>query len=176
MIYPKPFRPLGYVDLDATNTNDNGIESTVLRSRPLQIRPAGPQNYAADMTTVTPAGGDPWNTAPASLTDWQSLMDARDMTNNQMDFHTRNRLLAKAANNSTTKSHVFYVWVAVGYFEAHQVTIGGTKYPQIGARMTDLPIQRVFTMIDMSRLEDAYDSYTKTFDFNKFVIHRKRLR
>lgn len=176
VIYPKPFRPLGHVDLDATSSDDNGIESTVLRSRPTQFRPSGPQNSAADMTTVVPAGGNPWTAPAASLTDWQSLMDGRDMANNDIDFHTRNRILAKATNNSTTKSHVFFVWVAVGYFEAHETTVNGAKLPQIGARITDLPIHRVFSVVDMTRLEDAYDPYNRTFDYSKFVIHRKRLR
>ena len=84
--------------------------------------------------------------------------------------------MAKAANNSTTKSHVFFVWVAVGYFEAHETTVSGVKLPQIGARITDLPIHRVFSVVDMTRLDDAYDPYTRTFDYSKFVIHRKRLR
>lgn len=174
VIYPKPFRPLGHVDLNATGTVDNGIESTILRSRPSQLRVDGPAYTDVQMTTMT--GGNAWTSPTYPTTDWQSLLDSRDINNHQIDYYTRNRLMAKAANNSTTKSHVFFVWVAVGYFEAHETTVSGVKYPQIGARITDLPIHRVFSVVDMTRLDDAYDSYTKTFDYNKFVIHRKRLR
>jgi hypothetical protein len=179
---PKPFRPLGHVDLEATADEDNGIENTILRSRPTQTREVGPANTTPAMGTIVPNSGNPWSTtspatSPANPTnDWQGLLDSRDINNHEVDFHTRNRLMAKAANNSTTKSHVFFVWVAVGYFEAHETTVSGVKLPQIGARITDLPIHRVFSVVDMTRLEDAYDPYTRTFDYSKFVIHRKRLR
>ena len=126
---------------------------------------------------MTP-GFSPWDVTSVTATNaWQGLFDARDSANYQMDYSTRNRLLAKVANNSTTKSHVFLVWTAVGYFEAHRLAGAPVDQSvQIGARIIDLPIHRSFGVVDMTRLEDAYDTYSQTFDYSKFVIHRKRLR
>ncbi len=75
------------------------------------------------------------------------------------------RILAKIANNSTTKSHVYLVWTAVVYFEAHNVVTAGNPdgVPQIGARMTDLPIHRKFMVVDMSQVDTHYDKSTGQF-------------
>lgn len=176
---PEPFRSASHIDLTATTTVDTAIESTLMRSRPTNPRPIGSGPYTpAQMTTVAP-GNSPWTSPSQTTTAWQALFDARDSRNHQIDYYTRNRLLAKVANNSTTKSHVFLVWMAVGYFEAHEIsapTLPTGKATQIGARMTDLPIHRSFSMVDMTRLDDAYDSFSQTFDYSKFVIARKRLR
>ena len=170
---PEPFRSASHIDPAATATVDTAIESTLMRSRPTNPRPVGSGPYSpTQMTTVAP-GNPVWTSPSQTTTAWQALFDARDSSNHQIDYHTRNRLLAKVANNSTTKSHVFLIWTAVGYFEAHKTNSG---YVQIGARMTDLPIHRSFGVVDMTRLEDAYDSFSQTFDYSKFVIARKRLR
>ena len=47
---------------------------------------------------------------------------------------------------------------------------------QIGARLTDIPVHRRFSVVDMSQLEDAYDTQSNTFDEKKFIIFQKRLR
>lgn len=172
-IEPRPFRSNSHVDV-ASTTDDRGIEHTMLRSRPGATRPTG-SPAAATPANVATAGLSPWSAGSQTATaTHQTLFDARNSNNNNIDYHTRNRILAKISNNTTTKSHVFFAWTAVGYFEAHKTASGG--YVQIGARMTDLPIHRAFSVIDMTRLEEAYDPYTGTFDYTRFMTHRKRLR
>ncbi len=70
-----------------------------------------------------------WTSRPndTSARTWQALFDAGDREDQQLDHHTRDRILAKIANNSTTKSHVYLVWTAVGYFEAHSVVTAGIR-------------------------------------------------
>lgn len=137
-----PFRPLGYIPPN----NSSDVEN-ILRTNP--------------------------NNAPMGLTDY-GLFEARevsDRSTHNVDYHTRNRLLAKVHNNSTTRSHVFAIWVGVRFHEAHDD--GGDV--KLGAIADDLPVYRHFCVVDMSRLEEAYDPMTDTFDFRKFIIHRQQL-
>jgi hypothetical protein len=96
---------------------------------------------------------------------------------NTVDFHTRNRLLAKIDNRTTNRSNVFFIWATVGYFEAHQLSTTGEV--QIGAQADDLPVRRAFAVADMTRIEEAYtdpnpyDALPGSFDFRKFIIYRK---
>ncbi|MFG0332388.1 MAG: hypothetical protein ACF8TS_03405, partial [Maioricimonas sp. JB049] len=103
------------------------------------------------------------------------LFEARaqgDIGNDTVDYHTRQRLLAKIANNSTLSSNVFAMWLVVQFHEAHQLSSGAV---QIGARARGLPVYRLFCVIDRSRLEEAFDPDSGTFDFRKFIIHRQQL-
>jgi hypothetical protein len=119
------------------------------------------------------------NHATAAYDDL-GLFEARavaDVTANNVDFHTRQRLLAKIANNTTNRSHVFMIWAGYELFEAHQPA--PEQFPnvvQIGARITDLPGRREFTVVDMTRLEEAYNPGTGAFDWRKFIIYRKRIK
>lgn len=182
-IVSHPFRGASQVDPNWTATTDQSVQSGLLRSTlvrngtQIDNRPAAvaystpvltpPTNYATLW-----AGAIPHDT---SSSNWQGLFDAGDLTNGKnIDHHTRDRILAKVANNSTNKSHVFFIWTAVGYFEAHRESAGGNV--QVGARLTDIPIHRRFTVVDMTKLDDAYDTQTNTFDEKKFIIYQKRLR
>ena len=182
-----PFRGNSKVDPSWTATSDNGIESGLLRTagavgRGLNsLRPVAGGAYTTPVLTAPTVGFTStgiWSGAPTydtSTVNWQSLFDSGDLTTSTgIDHHTRNRILAKIANNSTNKSHVYYVWTAVGYFEAHRE--GTNNRAQIGARITDIPIHRRFSVVDMSRLEEAYNTTSNTFDEKKFVIYQKRLR
>ncbi|WP_437191674.1 hypothetical protein [Planctomicrobium sp. SH527] len=142
----RPYRAYSY--LDAPNTADstasNGsVQSTLLRHRPGNI------NHG-----LLEASRD------ASALD-------------QVDYHTRQRILAKIANNSTNRSHVFFVWIGLDFFDAHiNSTVNAI---QIGGPSAGLPRYRLFCVVDMSRLEEGYDPSTNTFDFRKFIIHRQLL-
>ncbi len=181
----RPFRGTSHVDPSQTTTVDDAVENGLLRSSvPVtrgavpdpRIRPAGTTPYVAPTLTTPVDYSSPWSTNPHNTlaVNWQGLFDSGDLSNTGIDHHTRNRILAKIANNSTNKSHVYFVWTAVGYFEAHRESTNNRV--QIGARLTDIPIHRRFSVVDMSKLDDAYDTQSNTFDEKKFLIFQKRLR
>jgi hypothetical protein len=189
-INSRPFRSASKPDPYATATFDEGVENGLLRSvtrrgsTTLELRPEPQSPYATPSLTSPASFMSIWAASPPSQMDtlmharpaernWQGLFDSGDLANTGIDHHTRNRILAKIANNSTMKSHVFFVWTAVGYFEAHK-TSGG--YVQIGARLNDIPIHRRFSVVDMSKLDEAYNTSSNTFDETKFIIFQKRLR
>jgi hypothetical protein len=108
-----------------------------------------------------------------------SLLEARstaDLNQDNIDYHTRERLLSKIANNTTNRSHVFGIWIGFDLFEAHQPLAGAPDVVQIGGRLEDLPPRRAFLVVDMSLLEEAYNPLTQTFDFRKFILFRKLLQ
>jgi len=93
-----------------------------------------------------------------------------------VDYHTRNRLLQKIADHATNRSHVFAGWIEIELHEAHYPDQANSPNTvQIGGKADDLPTYRMFCVVDMSRLEEAYDSRTNTYDFRKFIIHRQLL-
>ncbi len=131
-----PFRPLAHLD----STGDQSITQTILRNRI--------SSSDTNMDNIL-------DTQP------HGLFEARvstDVGTDAIDYHSRNRLLAKIHNRSTTRSNVFFVWTTIGFFDAHQPPFaGGAGYVTIGAQAEDLPMRRTFSVVDMSRLEEAYD-------------------
>jgi len=147
----RPFRSLSY--LNSSETLIENLESTILRRR------------------------DTVKWFEDTEERWHGLYEARasdDVGVDDVDYHTKNRILGKIANNSTTRSHVFFVWIGLDFFEAHR---NANNHIQIGAKTDDtrLPQFRLFCVVDMSRLEEAYNPVTGTFDFRKFIIHRQLL-
>ncbi|TWT58476.1 hypothetical protein KOR42_18510 [Thalassoglobus neptunius] len=143
----QPFRPLGYIDPVNPALS---VEKTILRKN----------NSNGTLPNLNQLG----------------LFEARpsdDFGNDTVDHHTRHRLLAKVANNSTTRSHVFAIWGGFDLHEAHRIQASGNI--QVGGRAADLPRYRMFCVVDLSRLEEAYDPVTNSFDFRKFIIHRQLL-
>lgn len=93
-----------------------------------------------------------------------------------VDYDTRQRIFSKILNNSTVRSHVYSGWIEIVFHDAHQVDAANNPdHVQIGAQADDLPTYRMFCVVDLSRLEEAFDPVTKTFDFRKFIIHRQQL-
>jgi hypothetical protein len=169
----KPFRPAA--QLDSLNA-DSSVSSALFRFG---------VNARGQMTanTLAPNSNPPVlpNTA-AGATNLPNLglFEARDTsdvgsTKEIVDPHARHRLLAKIANNTTNRSHVFAIWAGFDLHEAHYVTLYGAQRVQIGGKADDLPSRRMFCIVDMSRLEEAYDPASGTFDFRKFIIHRQLL-
>jgi hypothetical protein len=158
-----PYRPLGHLD----STSDLSITQTILRSRISAADTTSPPDNVID-------------TEPHGLFEARA---AADVGANAIDFHSRNRLLAKIHNRTTTRSNVFFVWATIGFFDAHQPPFaGGPGYVTIGAQAEDLPMRRAFAVVDMTRLEEAYDDPNSndnvpgTFDFRKFIIYRKTIK
>lgn len=151
----RPFRSLSYLQQPIDGKPDAlSIESTILRHRDLRTSP--PVTYTDDVG--------------------HGLYDAQSsgaLSNFRIDYHTKNRILAKIHNNSTTRSHVFFAWIGIDFFEAH---VNTNNLVQIGGKSPDLPQYRMFCVIDMSRLEEAYDPARNTFDFQKFIIYRQLLQ
>ncbi|QDT55611.1 hypothetical protein Pan44_36570 [Caulifigura coniformis] len=174
-IASRPFRDLGFMEADrntgSTMLRDNSIESTILRSLSAISSPP------LDLSTVRSSSA-------------QGIFDARTQADaaagaSTVDYHTRNRLLAKIHNRTTNRSHVFIVWTTVGFFEAHRLdTTNGAASGevQIGAEATDIPRRRAFMACDMSQLEEAYEDPDPTddlpgyYDFRKFIIYRKLVK
>ncbi|HVJ84692.1 MAG TPA: hypothetical protein VM452_03550, partial [Caulifigura sp.] len=168
----RPFRDLAWVNPDrtaSTTYRDNSVESTILRSF---------SSMGINLTAAQSASS-------FGLFEARTQADAA-AGQATVDYHSRNRLVAKIHNRTTNRSHVFIVWTTVGFFEAHQVevTVGGStvREVQIGAEVTDIPRRRAFMACDMSRLEEAYedpdptDDQPGTFDFRKFIIYRKLIK
>jgi hypothetical protein len=96
-----------------------------------------------------------------------------------VDFHTRNRILAKIAGNTTNRSNVFVVFMSVAYFKAtsndfddpeQNVRIGARVSPIDPVRDVNQPDYRGFFVIDRTRAEEAYEPSTSNFDHWKRLI------
>jgi hypothetical protein len=141
----RPFRSLGYSD-DGTAS----IEHTILRRLPMD----GGGNYQQQ----------------------RQIFEARgllDVSSGQVDHYTRYRLLRKMANNSTTRSNVFIVWLTVQNFEA--VPNSNNEFT-IGDVLSGSPPQRGFFVVDRSLPEQAYNQQTGNYNYSKFVVYRKTLQ
>ncbi|WP_437186340.1 hypothetical protein SH668x_003489 [Planctomicrobium sp. SH668] len=148
----RPFQPLSYMfntGAGGTASTSLSIESTLLRSRP-----GNPGHNLYEAAAASDAEGD-----------------------FEIDYYTRQRILSKISNNTTTRSHVFAVWMGLDYFEAHTLTVNNTNFTQIGSKAAPdlIPSFRMFLVVDMSKLEEAYDPVTGTFNYEAFIIHRQLL-
>ena len=186
-----PFRPLSYLDPNRLLTVTTGTNA--------------PDTTSVDPTAYTilrkHAGIVADDFAPEVIDRQPSLealglFEARpttDIGSDAYDYHTRHRLLAKIANNSTNRSNVFAVWVTVEFFEAHQPLANATpsnpNVVQVGAKLEGSPTHRGFFIVDRTRLEEAVDEDSVTnsgdnngrndafrFDWRDFVIHRRTIQ
>ncbi len=163
--YPEagPFRSLGTSQYGA-----NSIEHTILRSLPAD-------SAAGDKRRLFEIGTALEHTGAAS------------------DHTVRNRILSKLINNTTTRSHVFFVTVQVDFFEAAPVdtTVSAenvTVY-RVGQKRADSPGWRNFFVVDRSQaleilqttdLPDVNATYNNLsfgsdFDYNELILHRQEL-
>lgn len=145
MAHSRPYRSMNYTDSGATS-----IEYTLLRG------------MVKDGTDIS------------RRTVFEASRNLNRATD-PVDLHTRHRLLRKVANNSTTRSNVFSVWVSVGLFEAVQLGNGDV---QIGGPLngTGAPTYRGFFVVDRSLPEQGLDSSTGMFDYQQFIKYRKTIR
>jgi hypothetical protein len=87
-----------------------------------------------------------------------------------IDWHTRERILSRIANLTTNRSHVYVIWGGFQFHEAHQKATGEV---QIGAALTGVDVYRELIVVDMSRMEEAFDG--EQFTFQPFILHREVL-
>lgn len=171
----KPFRPLGYLDNSSSAAANRSAQHTILRKLPYEPELSLTENSDVDASQR------------------RQLFEARTASDlggtDQIDFHSQHRLLSKIANNSTTKSHVFVIWIGVQFHKVTEINPGTPNaYYQVGEQLTynsGNPIapdndprftpRRGFFVVDRSLLEEAYDPNTRKFDFRKFVVFRKTI-
>ncbi len=107
---------------------------------------------------------------------WPHSDDYRYYTSNVTDSYTRDRMLSKIINNTTTRSNVFVVFISVQSFVADtDPSTPGAVH--IGNKLLDAGGQPVLShrgvfVIDRTEVEEAFDENTGTFDWRKFVKHR----
>jgi hypothetical protein len=182
-----PFRPLSYVNpLQALPIDTNGATWDSL------IPPTAHTILRNHVGPVTRDMGAARISRTLDLEQLQ-LFEARptdDIGVDAYDYHTRNRLLAKLANNSTERSNVFVCWIVVEFFEAHQPDpVSNPQIVQVGGKLEGSPTHRGFFVIDRSRIERAVDQDSITnsgngngrddnfrFDWREFVIHRRTIQ
>jgi hypothetical protein len=128
--------------------------------------------------------------APASyaqIADRRGLFEARAVNDRPsfsgspieaIDPYTKNRLLRKVVNNTTTRSNVFSVWITTRYFEAIETPTGtpNVKDIQIGDVLQGAQDHRGFFVIDRSLPEQAFSQNLGKFDFRKFIQYRKTIQ
>lgn len=154
----KPFKPLGAIDPAAPGAS---VDSTLLRRHSPQSPGLGTTSFVN--TTILEARTlDDFNTGGGTGGNDEDLVD----------YHTRNRILAKVANLTTERSNVFVIWAGFQLHEAHEPLPGVV---QIGAKADEFPLYRQLIVVDMSRLEEAYDPITGRYDYEKFIIYRQTL-
>ncbi|WP_437205389.1 hypothetical protein [Planctomicrobium sp. SH664] len=164
------------------------FQSTSLMSAPAnqgQVDTVLRKNVAQTVPPVTGHPESPWGRIDGGAdVERLHLFEARatadtdtsGTTGDQVDFHTRHRIFSKVLNNTTNRSHIFSGWIEIQFHDAHQISSGATAGAvQVGAKADDLPTYRQFVVVDMSRLEEAYNPSDNTFDFRKFIIHRQDL-
>ena len=181
----RPFRPFSFVDTTGTANGRAGVEHTLLRSLPHNGSPGWPM---AENDSAVGVSGTTWNSADEEAGYLQGLsrrglFEARTDQDagfggtavDAVDFHTRQRLLNKIANNTTVRSHLFFCWIYVQFHEAAEDEYG---HAQVGGLLdqTEHPPKRAFFVLDRSKLEDAWNPQTRTFDWRKFVVYRKVLQ
>jgi len=148
----RPFRSLTYV-----NEGNESIQSTILRSLPSD----GDDNARRGLfeaRTQTDAAGGP--------------------SGDLVDYHTRQRILRKIANNTTPRSNTFIVFVSTDFFEVVRVDdgAGGFAY-RIGGKLDSSSVpHRGFFVIDRSLPEATYNREADLFDYKKFILFGKTIQ
>ena len=163
--FSKPFRSLGTASDFTEDANGNGtldggedangnglldVEDAIQRS----IFRNHPDEAATD-----PTGG--------------GLFDVNTTASNNA---LRHQLLTKIANNTTTRSNVFFVFIHVQFHEAYEDPVTGAIRVAGRIDLNDDGVSddghRGFFVVDRSAAEEAYDPRTGTFDWRQLVKHR----
>lgn len=158
----RPFRSLADVGYSTIGGKHASVDDTILRTLPADgTGPLGAGQSRRRLLEVGTAGEHPASSGTTGLS---------------IDPLIRNKLLAKFANNTTTRSNTFAIFVSVKYFSAvadnangGAIRIGG---PYNGKQE---PEHRGFFVVDRSKLEQGQYSGVPNYDFRTFVEYRKTL-
>ncbi len=152
-----PFRSLAEVGYTTSGgVKHASVESTVLRSLPADTAVAGSKRRLLE------------------------IGNAAEHSGGSVDPYIRNRLLAKIAGNTTTRSNSFAIFISVKYFQAVEDNTTNPSVPaiRIGGPLNGLPEpeHRGFFIVDRSKLEKGQVSGGTRYDFRDFVEYRKTLQ
>jgi hypothetical protein len=178
-----PFRGMGFSAYGAVDVNGyNGpLESNLLRS------------LSGD--PVTP----PATTPPLNFDLRRRLFELgtnAEHAASNLDYATKQRLLARLVGNTTTRSNVFFVWIQVDFFQAKDVgpslSPADTGVVRIGAKLGTSPAYRGFFVIDRSQALPLVTSqylpatdpttgkfifsFNQSFNWQSLVLYRQRIQ
>jgi hypothetical protein len=161
----RPFRSLADVcyNTPASGGKHASVQDTILRALPTDV-----SNMPDPMATT--------QTRRRFLEIGTTGEHYTGGTGMQIDPMIRNRLLAKFANNTTTRSNSFAIFVSVKYFAAVSDSANGGAI-RIGGPLNgkQKPEHRGFFVVDRSKLEQGQLSGVATYDFRSFIEYRKTL-
>ncbi|MBT6493162.1 MAG: hypothetical protein HOL01_01300 [Planctomycetaceae bacterium] len=151
----RPFRSLSFVA-----DGNRSIEHTLLRQLPLD------ENDDTSLTQAT-----------RNIQRSRRLLEignADEHRNGNVDPFIRHKLLSKVWGNTTNRSHVFVVFISVGYFEARDMGNGAVR---IGKRLnaTPEPEHRGVFVVNRSRIEEAIKPGTNKVNWRKLVDFRQTI-
>lgn len=161
----RPFRSLADVSYNtpASGGRHASVQDTILRALPVDV-------------SNIPDPLAPGQTRRRLLEIGTSSEHYTGGTGMQIDPIIRNRLLAKFANNTTTRSNSFAIFVSVKYFAAVADSANGGAI-RIGGPLNgkQKPEHRGFFVVDRSKLEQGQLSGVASYDFRSFIEYRKTL-
>ncbi len=148
----KPFRDFS---LDSSGTPNASVEQTLLRGQ------------------LSTDSGTPSTDLWKKDAEQERLFEIGGAS----DPLIRDRLLSKIANNTTTRSNVFFVYMTVRFHEVYEDQTTGAQ--RIGGRYDldhngnpDDDTHRGFFILDRSDAEQAYNPATQSFDWREIVRYR----
>jgi hypothetical protein len=128
-----PLSPSGGVD---ANRYNGTLDSTIMRTLP-----------GDPVTPTTPA------TPPTSPDVRRRLFElgtSAEHFGDSVDYATKNRVLSKILQNTTTRSNVFVVWIQIDFFQARDVS-PPNGVVRVGAKLPTSPGYRAIFVIDRSQ-------------------------
>jgi hypothetical protein len=156
-------------------------------------------NGALDSNILRPLSGDP-PTPPAVATPPNSpdgrrrifeVGNATDHVSDVVDYATKNRVLSKILQNTTTRSNVFFVWIQVDFFQAKDVN-PPNGVVRIGQKLATSPAYRGFFVVDRSQalslmqpqflpaVDPATNKFVfslnQSFNYQSLVLFRQRIQ
>jgi hypothetical protein len=166
-----PAAAFGGVDVNGYNGT---LESTILRSLP-----------GDPVTAPTPPP------SPDGRRRLFELGTAPEHAADTVDYATKNRVLSKILQNTTTRSNVFLVWIQIDFFSAKDVN-PPNGVVRIGAKLGTSPAYRGFFVIDRSQAMNlmgpqflpAKDpttnkfvfSMNQSFNYQSLILYRQRIQ
>ncbi|HEV8001059.1 MAG TPA: hypothetical protein VGP63_14330, partial [Planctomycetaceae bacterium] len=182
-----PFRGLGFSAFASANASPSGgidvnryngtLDSTILRALP-----------GDPVTPTAPA-------IPANSPDVRrgmfELGTANEHFADTVDYATKNRILSKILQNTTTRSNVFFIWIQVDFFQAKDVN-PPNGVVRIGQKLNNSPAYRGFFVVDRSQalgqmqpqflpaVDPATNKFVfslnQSFNYQSLVLFRQRIQ